>query len=115
MSESATLARLLAREDLAGEEVEELFGRIVDGRVTDTQIAALLAALATKGETPAEIAGAVRALRARVRPVPPGGARSLAAALCGRRPGRLRRYRCRRAEQQFFRHHHPGLLGAHPV
>lgn len=70
MSESATLARLLAREDLAGEEVEELFGRIVDGRVTDTQIAALLAALATKGETPAEIAGAVRALRARVRPVP---------------------------------------------
>jgi anthranilate phosphoribosyltransferase len=69
VSESALLARLLAREDLAGDEVEALFGRIVDGQVPDTMIAGLLSALATKGETSDEIAGAVRALRARVRPV----------------------------------------------
>ena len=70
MSESAILARLIAREDLAGAEVEALIGRIVDGRVPDSLVAALLAALATKGETAGEIAGAARALRARVRAVP---------------------------------------------
>ena len=69
MSESAILARLIAREDLAGAEVEALIGRIVDGRVPDSLVAALLAALATKGETAGEIAGAARALRARVRAV----------------------------------------------
>jgi anthranilate phosphoribosyltransferase len=70
VSESAILARLIAREDLAGAEVEALVGRIVDGRVPDSLVAALLAALATKGETAGEIAGAARALRARVRTVP---------------------------------------------
>jgi len=69
LSESAILARLIAREDLAGAEVEALIGRIVDGRVPDSLVAALLAALATKGETAGEIAGAARALRARVRAV----------------------------------------------
>jgi anthranilate phosphoribosyltransferase len=70
VSESAILARLIAREDLPGAEVEALIGRIVDGRVPDFLVAALLAALAAKGETVEEIAGAARALRARVRAVP---------------------------------------------
>ncbi|KAB2956085.1 MAG: anthranilate phosphoribosyltransferase [Thermoanaerobaculia bacterium] len=64
------LARLIAREDLPGAEIEALIGRVVEGRVPDAMVAALLAALAAKGETAEEIAGAARAMRARVRAVP---------------------------------------------
>ncbi len=63
------LQRLLDREDLRREEVEALFGRIMDGELAESQIAALLVALAMKGETTDEIAGAVDAMRARVRAV----------------------------------------------
>lgn len=71
MSEpSAYLRRLLANEPLARDEVAALFGRIMDGEVEDAQIAALLVALAMKGETPDEIAGAATAMRARVRAIP---------------------------------------------
>lgn len=64
------LQRLLDREDLLREEVAALFGRIMDGELAESQIAALLVALAMKGETIDEIAGAVEAMRARVRAVP---------------------------------------------
>jgi anthranilate phosphoribosyltransferase len=60
----------IARRDLAREEVAELFGRIMDGEVPAPAIGALLAALATKGETVEEIAGAALAMRSRVRAVP---------------------------------------------
>ena len=71
MSEPAhLLQRLLDREDLRREEVAALFGRIMDGELAESQIAALLVALAMKGETTDEIAGAVEAMRARARPVP---------------------------------------------
>jgi len=71
MSEPALyLKRLLASEHLTREEVAALFGRIMDGEVEEAQIAALLVALAMKGETPDEIAGAAAAMRARVRVVP---------------------------------------------
>ncbi|MBP9825464.1 MAG: anthranilate phosphoribosyltransferase [Thermoanaerobaculia bacterium] len=71
MSEPAhLLQRLLDREDLRREEVAALFGRIMDGELAESQIAALLVALAMKGETTDEIAGAVEAMRARVRGVP---------------------------------------------
>ena len=72
MSESELLRRLIAREDLAREEVTELFGRFMDGAVPEALIGALLAALAAKGETPDEIAGAAEAMRARARRVPHG-------------------------------------------
>lgn len=64
------LERWMAREELAPGEVEELFGRLVDGELDEPVKAALLVALATKGESPGEIAGAARAMRARVRRVP---------------------------------------------
>jgi anthranilate phosphoribosyltransferase len=68
--DAALLGRLMAREDLARGEVAELFGRVMDGELGEPMIAALLAALATKGETVDEIAGAAEAMRARVRRVP---------------------------------------------
>jgi anthranilate phosphoribosyltransferase len=64
------LQRLLDREDLERAEVAALFGRIMDGDLAESQIAALLVAFAMKGETPEEIAGAVEAMRARARAVP---------------------------------------------
>lgn len=51
------------------EESEALFGRILDGQVADEDIAAILIELAERGETAAEIAGAVRAMRARMKRV----------------------------------------------
>ncbi|HQV02662.1 MULTISPECIES: anthranilate phosphoribosyltransferase [unclassified Novosphingobium] len=51
------------------EEAEALFGQILDGQVADEDIAATLIELAERGETAAEIAGAVRAMRARMKRV----------------------------------------------
>jgi len=42
-----------------------LVGEIMSGNVTDAHIGAVMAALATKGETFSEIAGAARAMRVR--------------------------------------------------
>jgi len=55
-------------------EAEELFGQMLDGALSDEAIAATLTDLADRGESAAEIAGAVRAMRARMKPVvaPPG-------------------------------------------
>lgn len=47
----------------------DAFDRILEGRVADDAIAAFLVALAERGETPAEIAAAAGALRARMVPV----------------------------------------------
>ncbi|MBN8483329.1 MAG: anthranilate phosphoribosyltransferase [Sphingomonadales bacterium] len=56
-------------------EAEVLFGRILDGEVPDEAIAATLVELADRGETAAEVAGAVKAMRARMKPVAaPAGA-----------------------------------------
>ena len=48
-------------------ESEDLFGRILDGLVPDEEIAATLVEIAERGETAEEIAGAVRAMRARMK------------------------------------------------
>ena len=50
-------------------EAEAAFGAILDGGVTDEAIAAFLIALSDRGETAAEIAGAARAMRARMIPI----------------------------------------------
>ena len=47
-------------------ETEALFGQMHDGQMTDDAIADLLVELAERGETAEEIAGAVRAMRARM-------------------------------------------------
>ena len=59
------LRRVIAGEDLSSEETAEAFGAIMDERISSVQAAALLAALASKGETAAELVGAARAMRER--------------------------------------------------
>lgn len=50
-------------------EAEVAFGAILDGIVPDETIAAFLVALSDRGETASEIAGAARAMRARLIPI----------------------------------------------
>ncbi|MBS7811755.1 anthranilate phosphoribosyltransferase [Roseococcus pinisoli] len=63
------LARLAAGERLAESEAETAFGIIMAGEATPAQIAGLLMAMRVRGETVAEMTGAVRAMRARMTPV----------------------------------------------
>ena len=56
-------------------ESEALFGRMLDGEMPDEAIAATLIELAERGETAEEVAGAVRAMRARMKRITaPAGA-----------------------------------------
>ncbi len=56
-------------------EAEALFGQMLDGEMADEAIASTLIELADRGETAQEIAGAVRAMRARMKRITgPGGA-----------------------------------------
>src|SRR5690606_7159882 len=50
-------------------EAEAAFGAMLDGRLDDEDIARFLVALSDRGETAGEIAGAARAMRARLIPV----------------------------------------------
>jgi anthranilate phosphoribosyltransferase len=56
------IQRLINREDLSRAESYALFGQILDDAQPDLQQGAFLAALAAKGETPEEIAGAWQAI-----------------------------------------------------
>jgi anthranilate phosphoribosyltransferase len=47
-------------------ESEALFGKILDGQMSEAEISSLLITLADRGETAEEIAGAARAMRARM-------------------------------------------------
>lgn len=56
-------------------EAEALFGRMLDGGMADDEISATLIELADRGETAAEVAGLVRAMRARMKRITaPAGA-----------------------------------------
>jgi anthranilate phosphoribosyltransferase len=57
------LKRIVARVDLTESEMDEALTEIFSGNATDAQIGAFIAALATKGETGVELAGAARAMR----------------------------------------------------
>ncbi|HUU09848.1 MAG TPA: anthranilate phosphoribosyltransferase [Phycisphaerae bacterium] len=57
------IAKLAAGEDLSLEESREAMGDIMAGRATPAQVAAFLTALAIKGPTPDEIAGAAMVMR----------------------------------------------------
>lgn len=58
------MRRLAFGESLTEEQAAQAFGEIMAGDATAAQVAALLMALRVKGETPDEVAGAARALRA---------------------------------------------------
>ena len=61
----ALLRTLVAGHDLEADAMAFAVGAMMDGSWSATQAAALLAALATKGETTAEVVGAAEAMRAR--------------------------------------------------
>jgi anthranilate phosphoribosyltransferase len=63
------LMRLVRRDSLAREEAAALCTAMLDDSATDAQIAAVLVALAAKGETVAELAGLASGLRARAVPI----------------------------------------------
>ncbi len=65
-----TLENLLDRRDLSREESRQLFERVIQGELSDVELSAVLVGLRTKGESPAEIAGAATALRARALSFP---------------------------------------------
>ena len=61
----ALLRRVLAGEPLTSTEMAEVIGAIMDETLSPVRAAALLAALAAKGETVDEVVGAARAMRQR--------------------------------------------------
>ncbi len=62
---SVLLRAAIRGEDLPAATVEALFGRLMDGELSEVWKSAFLVALAAKGESVGEIAGAARAMRAR--------------------------------------------------
>jgi anthranilate phosphoribosyltransferase len=61
---------LASRRDLSSQETGEVLSQIMHGEVSETQIAAFLIALRTKGETVDEIAGLARTMRSLAARVP---------------------------------------------
>lgn len=66
------LTKLVAREDLTGEEVEAAWDAILNEVLEPAAIGALLALIRAKGETPLEIAGMARAMKKACKPVTVG-------------------------------------------
>lgn len=64
-----TIQRVLSGETLDAAEAEAAFDRFMSGEATQAEMAALLTALRMRGETPAEVAGGVRALRKAMIPI----------------------------------------------
>ncbi|WP_426991605.1 anthranilate phosphoribosyltransferase [Methylomonas sp. CM2] len=73
MQIQATLQKLLDKHDLDGEEMRATMRAMMNGKLTDAQIAGFLIALRCKGETIDEIAAAVGVLRELVHKVPVTG------------------------------------------
>ncbi len=57
------LEKVIAKEDLRQEEMEQVITLIMEGKATPAQIAGFLIALRSKGETVTEITGAARVMR----------------------------------------------------
>ncbi len=85
---SLAIQALVERKDLTAEQAEAAFALVMGGEASPVQMAALLAALRTKGETAVEVAGAVRALRDAMVPVEAPGDGPLVDT-CGTGGGRV--------------------------
>jgi anthranilate phosphoribosyltransferase len=59
---TAALARLVRREELTDGEIDAALGYVLEGNASEVEIAALIVALRTKGETTAELAALVRTM-----------------------------------------------------
>src|SRR5690606_13587025 len=66
----ASIRRLLGGAPLSRDETEMLFGALMDGALDEVKKTALIVALAVRGETAEEIAGATLAMRRRVIAIP---------------------------------------------
>jgi anthranilate phosphoribosyltransferase len=64
------LEKLRRHEDLTSDEASQAMSLIMDGQAQPAHIAALLMALALKGERPGEMVGFARTMRARAVPLP---------------------------------------------
>ena len=62
--------KLMQKQNLTIQESEECMDMLMSGEASQLQIAAVLTALATKGETPDEIAGFAKGMRAKASLVP---------------------------------------------
>jgi anthranilate phosphoribosyltransferase len=60
---TSAIDALASRRDLSSQEASEVLAEIMHGEVSETQIAAFLIALRTKGETVDELAGLARTMR----------------------------------------------------
>ncbi len=58
-----TMNKLLAGQNLTEQETKQVINQIMQGRLTDAQIASFLTALRIKGETVGEILGCAQAMR----------------------------------------------------
>lgn len=67
---SAAIQTLADRRDLTAAEAEEAFAQVMRGEASAVQIAGMLMGLRAKGETAAEVVGAVRALRGAMQRMP---------------------------------------------
>lgn len=61
------LKKIIDRKDLSETEMAQMIADIFSGEITDAQVGAFMAALATKGETFEELAGAASAMRKKAR------------------------------------------------
>jgi anthranilate phosphoribosyltransferase len=61
------LKKIIERKDLSETEMAQMITDIFSGDITDAQVGAFMAALATKGETFEELAGAASAMRKKAR------------------------------------------------
>jgi anthranilate phosphoribosyltransferase len=69
------LSRIIRREDLTEDQMAATMEVVLGGQASEAQIGALIAALATKGESCAELAGAARAMRHSARRIQALGAK----------------------------------------
>lgn len=63
------LGRVVAGENLAADEMTAAIGELISGRLEEGEMGLFLTALAAKGETADEVAGAARAMRAHMTPI----------------------------------------------
>ncbi len=71
------LKKLVARRDLSETESASVMDELLEGRLSEAQIAAFMVGMAAKGETAGEVAGAARAMRRRAVRVQVVGGKAL--------------------------------------
>src|SRR5436190_3262053 len=66
---NTALGKLAAGQNLSMAQMQEVIDQVMQGQVPESQVALLLTALAHKGETVEEVAGAAAAMRQHMTPI----------------------------------------------